>query len=104
MELENILFPTFAGLIGIILGICIKKYRMANIVAGFNPDKYDSDKVSDIAGSNIFLAGIVIIFFGMIKAFFVEYKSILNVSEKITIFLVIINWFYRINKFGLKNK
>lgn len=104
MELENILFPTFTGLIGIILGICIKKYRMANIIAGFNPDKYDKDKVSDIAGDNVFLAGIVIIFFGILRVFFVEFKSILSISENISIFLVIINWFYKSNKFGLKNK
>lgn len=104
MNLVNILFPIFAGSIGIILGICIKKYRMTDIVAGFNPDKYDRDKVSDIAGSNIFLAGIVIIFFGVLRAFFVKYESILSISEKITILLVIINLFYRCNKFGLKNK
>ena len=49
------------GVLGIILSICVKKYKMTSLIAGFNPKKHDEEKTATIVGDNIFLVGLVII-------------------------------------------
>ena len=61
-EIIGLIIGCLAGLLGIILSVCIKKYKMTSLIAGFNPNKHDEEKISKIVGDNIFLAGIIIIF------------------------------------------
>lgn len=104
MILVDICIPIITGVTGIILGIAIKKQKLTNIIAGFNPNKHDSKKVSNIAGDNIFFAGVLIIFFGLLKLVIKDFTNIVDIAEKISILLVLINLIYRTNKYGLKDR
>lgn len=103
-EIIGVIIGCLAGLLGIIFGICIKKYKMASLIAGFNPNKHDEEKTCKIVGNNIFLAGIIIIFFSIINVVAKEYSDILNCAQIISVIAILINITYRTNKYALKNK
>ena len=75
---------------------------MTSLIAGFNPKKHDEEKMAKIAGDNLFLAGLIIIFFAIIRMIAVEYESIINTSESISIVALVIKIIYCTNKYGLK--
>ena len=102
-EVIGLVIGLLVGLIGIILSVCIKKYKMANLISGFNPNKHDEEKISKIVGDNIFLAGMIIIFFAIINVVAKDYSYILNYAESISIIVIVINIIYRTNKYALKN-
>lgn len=93
------------GLIGVLLGILIGKYKLAHIIAGFDPNKYDKDKLCEIVSSNIILFGILMIVYSMINYLAydwikdTEISTILNVG---TIIFILVNISYRSDKYARK--
>lgn len=69
------------GAFDILLGFVIKKYQLADIVAGFNPYKHDKKRTTDIVGSNFMLMGILMILITVIY-FFVPTLNISNGFKK----------------------
>lgn len=104
MNVVDIFITTIIGIIGIIFGLAIKKYQLTNIIAGFNPNKHDPIKVSNITGENIVLGGVLIILFGVIRISYPDKENLVNMIETSSILLLIINLIYRINKYGSKGK
>ena len=90
------------GALGIILSICVKKYNMTSLIAGFNPKKHDEEKTATIVGDNIFLVGLVIIFFAIVRIVVPEYERILYIAETISIVALVIKIIYCTNKYALK--
>ena len=90
------------GVLGIILSICVKKYKMTSLIAGFNPKKHDEEKIATIVGDNIFLVGLVIIFFAIVRIVVPEYESILYIAETLSIVALVIKIIYCTNKYALK--
>ena len=103
-EIIGLIIGCLAGLLGIILSVCIKKYKMTSLIAGFNPNKHDEEKISKIVGDNIFLAGIIIIFFAILNVVAKEYSDILNYAQSVSVIVILINITYRTNKSALKDK
>lgn len=56
----GLLFVIF-GVIGLLLGFSIKKYRLANIVIGYKDKKHDRNKFCSLAGNHLFWLGIILI-------------------------------------------
>ena len=81
---------------------CVKKYKMTSLIAGFNPKKHDEEKMAKIAGDNLFLVGLVIIFFAIIRVVVPEYENIINTAESISVVALVIKIIYCTNKYGLK--
>lgn len=42
--MAGLIISILVGLLGIILSICVKKYKMTSLIAGFNPKKHDEEK------------------------------------------------------------
>lgn len=83
--MAGLIISILVGLLGIILSICVKKYKMTSLIAGFNPKKHDEEKMAKIAGDNLFLVGLVIIFFAIIRVVVPEYENIINTAESISV-------------------
>ena len=100
--MAGLIISILVGLLGIILSICVKKYKMTRLIAGFNPKKHDEEKMAKIAGDNLFLVGLVIIFFAIIRVVVPEYENIINTAESISVVALVIKIIYCTNKYGLK--
>ena len=98
----RLMIDILIGVLGIILSICIKKYKMTSLIADFNPEKHDEEKIAKIVGNNIFLIGLSLIFFSIIGAIAVEYKNIINTIGIISIVALEIKILYGARKYGLK--
>ena len=57
------------GSFDVLLGFLIKKYQLADIIAGYNPRKYDKKQLCDIVGSNFLLMGRLMIFITILYFF-----------------------------------
>lgn len=57
------------GIFTIFLGYIINKFKFADIIAGFNPDKYDRDIICRIWGVNLGLMGALLTFLSIIYYF-----------------------------------
>ncbi len=44
--MAGLIISILVGLLGIILSICVKKYKMTSLIAGFNPKKHDEEKMA----------------------------------------------------------
>lgn len=60
LVVAQVLF-SIIGIFNILLGYLIKRYKLVNIIAGFNPAKDDKIKTADIYGSNFMLMGLLMI-------------------------------------------
>ena len=56
----GLLFVIF-GVIDLLLGFSIKKYRLANIVIGYEDKKHDRNKFCSLAGNHLIGLGIVLL-------------------------------------------
>lgn len=101
--MARLIISILVGGLGIILSICVKKYKMTSLIAGFNPKKHDEEKMAKIVGDNLFLLGLVIIFFAIIRVVVPEYESIINTAESISVVVLVIKMIYCTNKCGLKD-
>ena len=67
-EIARIVFLVM-GSFDVLLGFLIKKYQLADIIAGYNPRKYDKKQLCDIVGSNFLLMGLLMIFITILYFF-----------------------------------
>ena len=67
-EIARIVFLVM-GSFDVLLGFLIKKYQLADIIAGYDPNKYDKKKLCDIVGSNFLLMGLLLIFITIVYFF-----------------------------------
>ena len=74
------------GSFDILLGFIIKKFQLADIVAGYDSKKHDKKKTADIVGSNFILMGLLLVFITIIYYFVPS----LNLNLYITSMLIII--------------
>ena len=86
--MAGLIISILVGLLGIILSICVKKYKMTSLIAGFNPKKHDEEKMAKIAGDNLLVVP--------------EYENIINTAESISVVALVIKIIYCTNKYGLK--
>ncbi|MCM1990981.1 DUF3784 domain-containing protein [Oceanirhabdus seepicola] len=94
-----IIIHLILSIIFLFLGFLVKKYKLGNIISGFNPKKDDPDIICPLFGENFIFLGIlglvliIISYFakGMIslKFFSITYYTILTV--------VVINIYYRMH-------
>ncbi|CEK37949.1 DUF3784 domain-containing protein [Paraclostridium sordellii] len=69
------------GLLGVMLGITIRKYKMGYLVRGIDLEKYDNDKTSQIMGNFTLVCGICITIIGSISFILNgECKEVIGIS------------------------
>ncbi len=100
--MAGLIIGVLVGLLGIILSICVKKYKMTSLIAGFDPKKHDGEKMGKIVGDNVFLLSLLLIFFSIIRAVAVEYADIIDAAQSISTISLIVKMIYCANKYGLK--
>lgn len=84
-EIARVVFIVM-GIFDVLLGFIIKRYQLADIIAGYDSHKYDKKKITDIVGSNFILMGLLIIFITIVYYF----VPALNLDLYITSMLIII--------------
>ncbi len=67
-EIVRIVFLVM-GSFDVLLGFLIRKYQLADIIAGYDPNKYDKKQLCDIVGSNFLLMGLLMIFITILYFF-----------------------------------
>ena len=90
----------------IFLGYIIKKYKMADIISGFDRRKDDPDIVCKIVGDNFILMGLLGILLGVVYYFVKEKMSVIIyiIAFMSIMILTIINMLIRYNMYGKKTK
>jgi hypothetical protein len=84
-EIVRVVF-LIMGSFDVLLGFVIKRFQLADIIAGYDFHKYDKKKITDIVGSNFILMGLLIIFITIVYYF----VPALNLDLYITSMLIII--------------
>ena len=75
---------------------------MTSLIAGFDPKKHDGEKMAKIIGDNLFLLGLILIFFSIIRVVAVEYADIIDTAQSIATISLTVKMIYCANKYGLK--
>lgn len=78
------------GSFNILLGFIIKKYQLADIIAGYDSSKYDKKKICDIVGSDFFLMGLLMVFITIIYFFVPALNLYLYITNMLIIFVGLI--------------
>jgi Domain of unknown function (DUF3784) len=78
------------GCFNVLLGFVIRKYQLAEIISGYNPDKYDKKKICDIVGGNFLLMGLLMIFVTVIYYFVPALDMYLYITSVLTIYFGLI--------------
>jgi hypothetical protein len=68
----------------------MKKYQLADIIAGFDERKYDRKKSADIVGSNFLLLGLLMIFISVIYYFVPALNLYVYITSILTIYFGLI--------------
>ncbi|RDY27747.1 hypothetical protein CHL78_008485 [Romboutsia weinsteinii] len=94
------------GLLGVVLGFVIMKYKLGYLVSFINIKKYDNDKVANIAGSHIMVYGFVVIFLAGISYVTMgsNVENIIVATMIITGVAIEIAIYSRINKYAKLEK
>lgn len=88
-EITRIIFLIW-GVFNILLGFIMKKYQLAEIIAGFDERKYDKKKSADIAGSNFMLMGLLMIFITIIYFFVPALNLYVYITSILTVYVGLI--------------
>lgn len=78
------------GSFNILLGFLMKKYQLADIIAGFDERKYDRKKSADIVGSNFFLMGLLMILITVLYYFVPALGFNLYIASILTVYFGLI--------------
>lgn len=102
----NIYINLMVGLLGVILGFVTMKYKLGYLVNLVNFNKYDNDKVANIAGSHIMLYGFIVIFLAGVSyiTMGMDTKNTIDITMAITTFSICIAIYYKINKYAKLEK
>ena len=75
--ITHIIINTLIGLMFVIFGFAMIKYKAVYLIAGYEPGKYDDDMLSKICGSHLLLSGFIIIVLNTLF-FFNPYNTMAN--------------------------
>ena len=98
----NIYIELMVGLLGVILGFVIMKYKLGYLVSGVNIKKYDNNKVANIAGGHVMLYGLILIFLSGVNYILLDSNAtnIINITMLRSTFAIVIGIYYKINKYA----
>jgi len=74
----HIIINTILGLIFVICGYVVIKYKLLYLIAGYEPGKYDDDMLSKICGSHLLFSGFMIIVLSILLLFLNPYNTTAN--------------------------
>lgn len=96
----------FIGIFLLILGFCIKKFKMSYLIAGYNTSskkerrKYDKNKLVRVIGNLIIYSSLILIISGFLSLFFTRYDGTIYFLSNILFVLVMIIGVIYINVSG----
>lgn len=98
----NIYIKLMIGLLGVLLGFIMMKYKLGHLVSGVDIKKYDNDKVASIAGSHLILYGFISIFLSGVDYILLDSNTIniVGITMLISAFTIVIGIYYKINKYA----
>lgn len=102
-DVIGLIIGCLSGFLGIILSICIKKYNMTSLLTVFDPHKHDEKKASQIAGNQLFLIGVIIIYFEIIHFIVRASSDLLTYAEALSVLTLVAHMIYKVNKYALKD-
>lgn len=89
------------GILGIILGGIVRKYKMGLLVQWINLEKYDNNKVSDIMGSHMMVLGICLIAISGVNYVLENtYQNIIIITIILICIVTELGGYYRIYKYA----
>ncbi len=89
------------GVLGVVLGGMLRKYKMGSLVQWVDLKKYDNDKVSDIMGSHIMVFGICLIAIAGINYTLGDnYQTIIIITMILLCIATELGGYYRIYKYA----
>lgn len=96
---ELIILTMLIGGLFTFLGWVIKSQNAGDMLNGFDPKKYDKDKVSQIVGGDMLNTGLLIVFLGVVGVFLGSkfYSYITSAQGSITV-LSVIDIMYKMEK------
>ena len=104
--MASIYINLMVGLLGVILGFILMKYKLGHLVSLVNINNYDNDKVSSIAGGHIMLYGLILMFLAGVSYVTKgsNVQNIIDTTMVISAFAIIIAVYYKINKYAKLDK
>ncbi len=94
------------GALGIVFGLLIQRFKLAGWIAGYDPNKHDSEKICKIVSSNVILYGIFLITYSIVNYLAYEWiknTEIFTILNVLTIIFVFVKISYSTNKYARKN-
>jgi len=90
------------GLMFVILGFIIMKYKAVYLMAGYKPGRYDDDKMSKICGSHLLFSGLMLILYSTLF-FLVPEQMTMHYIVMYSVFTIaLIRMVYQCEKYARK--
>ena len=100
--LIHIIINCLIGFILFIFGFALLKYKAVDLIAGYQPGKYDDDKLSEIYGSHLMVAGFVLTLYSMLFYFLPEHIIMHYLIMYSFLMIAIIRMVYQGEKYARK--
>ncbi|WP_042272426.1 hypothetical protein [[Clostridium] dakarense] len=89
------------GVLGVVLGGIVRKYKMGYLVQWVNLKKYDNDKVADIMGAHVIVLGICLIAIASVNYVLKNtYQDIIVITMVLSGIAIELGGYYRIYKYA----
>ena len=98
MDNIGVIICTVFAIFNILLGYMIKKLQLADIIAGFNCNKYDKQRSSEIVGSNFILMGMLMLLLNVLYHLQLISTNSYKIALFLTVLILIIKIIYSMNK------
>ncbi|WP_250675048.1 hypothetical protein LZ906_008390 [Paraclostridium ghonii] len=89
------------GILGVVLGVIIRKYNLGYLVSWVNSKKYDNNKVASIMGTHVIVSGLCLITIAGVDYILKNaYQNIIVITIILSCFAIEFGGYYRIFKYA----